>query len=63
PIDTSGEALEVTLDEEKTKVVEPETTETPAVEVQETEESKQDNTDETKEYSASVKKRIDKLTK
>ena len=61
PIDTSGESLEVTLEEENTKVAEPEKTEeAPAVEVEET---KQDNTDETREYSASVKKRIDKLTK
>ena len=35
PIDTSGEALDVTLEEENTKKVEPENTETPTVEVEE----------------------------
>ena len=65
PIDTSGESLEVTLEEENVKKVENE--QTPAVEVeqttQSTEEEKKPVEDETKEYSASVKKRIDKLTK
>jgi|TARA_R100001086_G_scaffold35317_1_gene16011 hypothetical protein len=66
PIDTSGESLDVTLEEENTKKVEPENTETPTVEVQEPQETVEETKtvdDETKEYSASVKKRIDKLTK
>ena len=66
PIDTSGESLDVTLEEENTKKVEPEHTETPTVEVQEAQETVEETKtvdDETKEYSASVKKRIDKLTK
>ena len=66
PIDTSGESLDVTLEEENTKKVEPENTETPTVEVQEAQETVEETKtvdDETKEYSASVKKRIDKLTK
>tara|TARA_Y100001937_G_scaffold94841_1_gene128661 strand:- start:384 stop:1295 length:912 start_codon:yes stop_codon:yes gene_type:complete len=66
PIDTSGESLDVTLEEENTKKVEPESTETPTVEVQEAQETVEETKtveDETKEYSASVKKRIDKLTK
>ena len=66
PIDTSGESLDVTLEEENTKKVEPENTETPTIEVQEAQETVEETKtvdDETKEYSASVKKRIDKLTK
>lgn len=66
PIDTSGESLDVTLEEENTKKVEPENTEAPTVEVQEAQETVEETKtvdDETKEYSASVKKRIDKLTK
>ena len=67
PIDTSGESLEVTLEEENVKKVENE--QTPAVEVEQTttpqteDQEKKPVDDETKEYSASVKKRIDKLTK
>ena len=66
PIDTSGESLEVTLEEENVKKVENE--QTPAVEVEQTttpqtEDQEKPVDDETKEYSASVKKRIDKLTK
>jgi hypothetical protein len=67
PIDTSGESLEVTLEEENVKKVENE--QAPAVEVEQTatpqteDQEKKPVDDETKEYSASVKKRIDKLTK
>jgi len=60
PIDTSGESLEVTLDEDNVKKVEtPVVEEALEVETQ-TEKPKED---ETVEYSQSVKKRIDKLTK
>jgi len=61
PIDTSGEALEVTLEEENVQKVEPQ--EAPVVEVEETKQTEKPKEDETVEYSASVKKRIDKLTK
>ena len=63
PIDTSGEAVEVTLDEKKEKPSESEdkieVEETPQVEVKE-EKSKDD---ELNDYSQSVQRRIDKLTK
>ena len=59
PIDTSGEAVEVELNEEgqkEEKVVEPE--------IQVEEESKQEGKEEElEEYSQSVKRRIDKLTR
>ena len=61
PIDTSGEALEVTLEEENVQKVKPQ--EAPVVEVEETKQTEKPKEDETVEYSASVKKRIDKLTK
>ena len=70
PIDTSGEALEVTLEEDNVKKVEP-NNETPIVEQTGISIVNEENTedapaksvieDETKEYSAGVKKRIDKL--
>jgi hypothetical protein len=64
PIDTSGESLEVTLDEDNVKKVEAPVTEEAAVEVTETQtETVKPKEDETVEYSQSVKKRIDKLTK
>ena len=64
PIDTSGEAVEVTLEEKKEKTSEPEEKievqeEEPQVEVKE-EKSKEE---ELNDYSQSVQKRIDKLTK
>ena len=61
PIDTSGESLEVTLDEDNVKKVDTPVVEEAAVEVEtQTEKPKED---ETVEDSQSVKKRIDKLTK
>ena len=71
PIDTSGEAVDVELKEDTktTPVKEEVSTDTPVVEVEEVkEEVKQETKQETKEdeleeYSAGVKKRIDKLTK
>jgi len=67
PIDTSGEAVDVELKEEKVesvKTTEP-TADTPIVEVQEEETTTPVETkeEELEEYSAGVKKRIDKLTK
>ena len=64
PIDTSGEAVEVTLEDKKAKNKEPEDTievkeEEPKVEVQE-DKSKEE---ELNDYSQSVQRRIDKLTK
>ena len=64
PIDTSGEAVEVTLEDKKVKTAEPEE----KIEVQE-EESKAEVKDtkskdeELEDYSQSVQRRIDKLTK
>ena len=64
PIDTSGEAVEVTLEDKKAKNKESEDTievkeEEPKVEVQE-DKSKEE---ELNDYSQSVQRRIDKLTK
>ena len=73
PLDTSGNDVEVTLKEEDSKdevaVEESNIREVPKeetqVEVQEEkpEEEKKENKDELEEYSATVKKRIDKLTR
>ncbi len=73
PLDTSGNDVEVTLKEEDSKeevAVEESNIrevpkEEPQVEVQEEkpEEEKKENKDELEEYSATVKKRIDKLTR
>jgi len=67
PIDTSGEAVDVELKEEKVESVKtPEpTADTPIVEVQEEETTTPVETkeEELEEYSTGVKKRIDKLTK
>jgi len=67
PIDTSGEAVDVELKEEKVESVKtPEpTADTPIVEVQEetTTPPVETKEEELEEYSAGVKKRIDKLTK
>ena len=65
PIDTSGEGVEIELKEEKEKEVESEDIkveqeETPVKEEPKKEEKKED---ELEEYSASVKRRIDKLTR
>jgi hypothetical protein len=64
PIDTSGEAVEVTLEDKKVKSVEPEE----KIEVQEEEVKQEVKEDKSKEeelndYSQSVQRRIDKLTK
>ena len=64
PIDTSGEAVEVTLEDKKAKTKESEDNievkeEEPKVEVQE-DKSKEE---ELNDYSQSVQRRIDKLTK
>src|SRR5210317_573090 len=63
PIDTSGDPVEVELKEEAQKE-EVKTTE-PEVQVEEVpqEEPKQEKEEELEEYSQSVKRRIDKLTK
>ena len=64
PIDTSGEAVEVTLEDKKVKTAEPEEKievqeEEPKAEVKDTK-SKEE---ELEDYSQSVQRRIDKLTK
>ena len=59
PIDTSGESVEIELKEEKK---EEEVSDSPAVEVQESEKDNKSE-DELDDYSVSVKRRIDKLTK
>lgn len=60
PIDTSGESVEVTLEEQQqNKIISND-----RIEVQEESQSSENrNEDETEQYSAAVKKRIDKLTK
>lgn len=60
PIDTSGESVEVTLEEQQqNKIISND-----QIEVQEESQSSENrNEDETEQYSAAVKKRIDKLTK
>ena len=69
PIDTSGNSVDVTLKEDKEKGIEEVTKEdAPIVEVVEEKEEVKEQPQETKEeeleeYSAGVKKRIDKLTK
>ena len=68
PIDTSGQSVDVTLKDEKEKgVIETTEEESPIVEVKEEEEVKaqpqETKEEELEEYSAGVKKRIDKLTK
>ena len=72
PIDTTGNAVDVTLKDEKEKgVIETTEEESPIVEVKEEEEVKEEvkeqpqetKEEELEEYSAGVKKRIDKLTK
>tara|TARA_R110000772_G_scaffold171356_1_gene283320 strand:- start:90 stop:1028 length:939 start_codon:yes stop_codon:yes gene_type:complete len=63
PIDTSGESVEVELKEEgqkEEKVVEPEIQ---VEEVSQTEVKQESKEEELEEYSSSVKRRIDKLTK
>ena len=64
PIDTSGEAVEVTLEDKKVKTAEPEE----KIEVQEEQPKEQAKDTKSKEeeledYSQSVQRRIDKLTK
>ena len=64
PIDTSGEAVEVTLEDKKVKTAEPEE----KIEVQEEPPKEQAKDTKSKEeeledYSQSVQRRIDKLTK
>ena len=62
PIDTSGDAVDVELNDSNDEVqVEQTTEETPQVEVQETQ--TETKPEELEEYSVGVKKRIDKLTK
>ena len=71
PIDTSGNAVDVTLKEDKKDdVVATTEGEAPVVEIKEekiteevVEEKPETKTEELEEYSAGVKKRIDKLTK
>ena len=67
PIDTSGDPVDVELKddnqkENETPVVETQE-ETPEVEVQQVEQPTEKKEEELEEYSAGVKKRIDKLTK
>jgi len=59
PIDTSGESVEIELKEDEKK--KEEVSEEPTVEVEESKQTKSE--DELDEYSVSVKRRIDKLTK
>ena len=64
PIDTSGEAVEVTLEDKKVKTAEPEEKievqeEEPKAEVKDT----KSKDEELEDYSQSVQRRIDKLTK
>jgi len=64
PIDTSGEAVEVTLEDKKVKTAEPEE----KIEVQEEEpkaevKNTKSKDEELEDYSQSVQRRIDKLTK
>jgi hypothetical protein len=62
PIDTSGDAVDIELNDSNDEVqVEQTTEETPQVEVQETQ--TETKPEELEEYSVGVKKRIDKLTK
>ena len=62
PIDTSGDAVDIELNDSNDEIqVEKTTEETPQVEVQETQ--TETKPEELEEYSVGVKKRIDKLTK
>ena len=62
PIDTSGEAVDIELNNSKEEIkVEEVSEDTPIVEVQET--STENKEEDLEEYSTGVKKRIDKLTK
>ena len=64
PIDTSGEAVDVELKEETVTPVKEVSNDTPIVEIQEEETAPvETKEEELEEYSAGVKKRIDKLTK
>ena len=70
PIDTSGDPVEVELKEDNQTTTEPTTEtkeDTPVVEIEETsteqETQPKEKEEELEEYSAGVKKRIDKLTK
>ena len=76
PIDTTGNAVDVTLKDEEKGVVETTEQDAPIVEVKEettvevetpdeteVKEVKETKEEELEEYSATVKKRIDKLTK
>jgi len=55
-IDTTGNSVDIELDDSKANTKEVETKEQPIVEV------KEDKKDEREEYSDGVKKRIDRLT-
>jgi hypothetical protein len=62
PIDTSGDAVDIELNDSNDEIqVEQTTEQTPQVEVQETQ--TETKPEELEEYSVGVKKRIDKLTK
>jgi hypothetical protein len=61
PIDTSGEAIDVELKEETSSTLTPVKEDDPIVEIEET--TTETKPEELEEYSAGVKKRIDKLTK
>ena len=64
PIDTSGEAVDIELKEETVTPVKEVSNDTPIVEIQEEETAPvETKEEELEEYSAGVKKRIDKLTK
>ena len=66
PIDTSGEAVDIELKEDKVENIKTEevSSDTPIVEVQEENTSLvETKEEELEEYSVGVKKRIDKLTK
>ena len=63
PIDTSGNAVDVELKEETSSTVTPVNENDPIVEVTGQETTTETKPEELEEYSAGVKKRIDKLTK
>ena len=58
PIDTSGDPVEIEVKEDEKKV-----NSSPEVEVQQTDQAQPEKKEELEEYSASVKRRIDKLTR
>ena len=58
PIDTSGDPVEIEVKEDEKKV-----NSSPEVEIEQTDQAQPEKKEELEEYSASVKRRIDKLTR